>query len=129
MIVHQKSRPLKFLGNNTNMKLNIRAEGLFNRPETDEDEEEPEERQVLYKLPSTRFNVHNEDDTKQAIEDSVKQILLQIEKLQGTSSNLQFKKITSITFHYDKYDPTRAGGYIDLPRFIKLKKVCINIKK
>ena len=64
---HQKSRLLEFLRNNRNMKLNIRAEGLFNRPETDEDEEEPEEREVLYKLPSTRFNVHNEDDSKQAI--------------------------------------------------------------
>ena len=89
MIVHQKSRLLEFLRNNRNIKLNIRVEGLFNRPETDEDEEEPE---VLYKLPSTRFNVHNEDDLTQAIEDSVKQILLQIEQLQGTSSNLQFKK-------------------------------------
>ena len=67
--------------------------------------EEPEEREVLHKLPSTRFNVHNEDDSKQAIEDSVKQTLLQIEKSQGTSSNLQFKKITSLTFHHDKYDP------------------------
>ena len=129
MIVHQKSRLLEiFQRNNRNMKLNIRAEGLFNRPETDEDEEEPEEREVLYKLPSTRFNVHNEDGLKQAIEDSLKQILLQIENLEATSSNLQFKKITSITIHDDKYDPTRAGRYIDLPRFIKLKKACINIK-
>ena len=80
------------------MKLNIRAEGLFNRPETDEDEEEPEEKEGLYKLPS-RFNVYNEDDLKQAIEDIVKQTLLQIEQLQGTSSNLQFKKIASITIH------------------------------
>ena len=110
------------------MKLNIRAEGLFNRPDSDEDEEEHEEREVLYKLPSTRFNVQSEDDLKQAIEDSSKQILLQIEKLQGTSSNLQFKTITSITIHCDKYDPTRAGRYIDLPRFIKLKKACINYK-
>ena len=89
------------------MKLNIRAEGLFNKPETNDEDEEPEERTVLYKLPSTRFNVHKEDDLTQALEDSVKQILLQIEKLHGTSSNLQFKKITSITIHYDKYP---SGG-------------------
>ena len=38
-----------------------------------------------------RFNVHNGDDLKQAIEDIVKQILLQMKKNQGTSSNLQFK--------------------------------------
>ena len=34
----------------------------------------------------------------------------------------------SITIHYDKYDPTRAGRYIELPEWIKLKKACINIK-
>ena len=43
-------------------------------------------------------------------------------------SNLQFRKILSITIHYDKYDPTRAGSYIDLPEWIKLKNACINIK-
>ena len=34
----------------------------------------------------------------------------------------------SITIHYDKYDPTRAGRYIELPEWIKLKKACTNIK-
>ena len=86
MIVHQKSRLLEFLRNNRHMKLNIRAEGLFNRPETDENEEEPE---VLYNLPSTRFNVDNEGDLAQAIGDSVKQnIITYWKKKQGTSSNL-----------------------------------------
>ena len=33
-----------------------------------------------------------------------------------------------VTTHYDKYDPTRAGRYIELPEWIKLKKACINIK-
>ena len=39
-----------------------------------------------------------------------------------------YKDIISITIHYDKYDPTRAGSYIDLPEWIKLKKACIHIK-
>ena len=30
--------------------------------------------------------------------------------------------------HFDKYDPTRAGSLIELPRFIRLKKACVNIK-
>ena len=29
---------------------------------------------------------------------------------------------------YNKYDPTRAGKYINLPKWISLKKACINIK-
>lgn len=35
---------------------------------------------ILCKLPSTRFNMHNDDYLKHASEDSVKQIILQIEK-------------------------------------------------
>ena len=116
MIQHQKTLLLDFLNNNRNMKLNIRCEGLFSK-NTEEGELE-----ILYNLPSTRFNIHNEDDLNQAIEDSVKQVLLQIEKLEASRSNLRFKRIISITIHYDRYDPTRAGIYIDLPSFIKLKK-------
>ena len=122
MIQYQKTLLLNFLRNNRNMKLNIRCEGLFTKP-TDDGVIE-----LIYNLPSTRFNVHNEDDLTEAIEDSVKQILLQIEKLEASASNLKFKKVISITTHYDKYDPTRAGKHIDLPKFIKLKKACVNIK-
>ena len=130
MIVHQKSILKEFLSENRNMKLNIRTEAIFTKPEHLDggDWDEFEESEILYKLPSTRFNIHNEDDLTQAIEDSVKQILLQIEKLEATKSNLKFKKVVSITIHYDKYDPTRAGRYIDLPTFFKLKKACVNIK-
>ena len=112
------------------MKLNLRTEAIFTNPEhlDDGDWGEFEESEILYKLPSTRFNIHNEDDLTQAIEDSVKQILLQIEKLEATKSNLKFKKVVSITIHYDEYDPTRAGRYSDLPNFINLKKACVNIK-
>ena len=54
--------------------MNIRCEGLFVK-QTEEGDFE-----ILYNLPSTRFNIHNEDDFKKAIEDSAKQVLLQIEK-------------------------------------------------
>ena len=41
---------------------------------------------------------------------------------------MRFKKILSITIHYDKYDPTRAGRYTELPEWIELEKTCINIE-
>ena len=62
------------------------------------------------------------------MERGVKEIILQIEQLEGTRSNLRFKATISITIHFDKYDPTRAGKYIKLPKFIQLKKACVNIK-
>ena len=101
MIVHQKSLLQDFLRNNRNMKLNIRTTAVFTKPSVAEDDDfddDVREQELLYNLPSTRFNIHNEDDLNQAIEDSVKQILLQIEKLQGTSSNLKFKKLYQSQF-------------------------------
>ena len=50
--------------------------------------------------------MHNEDELTQALEDSVKQILLQIQNLEASTSNLRFKKIISITIHHDKFDST-----------------------
>ena len=101
MIVHQKSLLQEFLRNNRNMKLNIRTTAVFTKPSVAEDDDFDDdvgEQELLYNLPSTRFNIHNEDDLNQAIEDSVKQILLQFEKLEGTMSNLQFKKMYQSQF-------------------------------
>ena len=128
MIAHQKQRLSDFLRNNRSMKLNIRTEGLFEKPEYDDGGNELGSQELVYALPSTRFNIGNEDELTQALEDSVIQIRLQIQSLEGSTSNLRFKKILSITIHYDRYDPTRAGRYIELPEWIKLKKACINIK-
>ena len=115
MIARQKSRFLEFLRKNRSMKLNIRTEGLFEKPENDDGGNESGSEELVYALPSTHFNISNEDELTQALEDSVFQIQLQIQNLEGSTSNLRFKKILPITIHYDKYDPTRAGKYIELP--------------
>ena len=116
MIAHQKPRLLEFFRKNRSMRLNIRTEALFEKPEYDDggNEIDSQEQELVYALPSTRFNISNEDELTQALEDSVKQILLQIQNLEASTSNLRFKQILSITIHYDKYDPTRAGRYIEL---------------
>ena len=51
-----------------------------------------------------------------------------MQNLEALTFNLRFKKVLLITIHYDKYDPTRAGKYIELLEWIKLKRACINIK-
>ena len=110
------------------MKLNIRTEGLFEKPEYDDGGNEIGSQELVYALPSTRLNISNEDELTQTLEDSVKQILLQIQNLEASTSNLRFKKILSITIHYDKYDPTRAGRYVELPEWIKLKRHVSTLK-
>ena len=128
MIAQQKPRLLEFLRANRNMKLNIRTEGLFEKPEYDDGGNEIGSQELVYALPSTYYPIHNEEELTQALERSVTQILLQIQNLEASTSNLRFKKILSITIHYDKFDPTRAGSYFELPDWIRLKKACINIK-
>ena len=128
MIAHQKPRLLEFLRANRNMKLNIRTEGLFEKPEYDDGGNDIGSQELVYALPSTYYPIHNEEELAQALEKSVTQILLQIQNLEASTSNLRFKKILSITIHYDKFDPTRAGSYFELPDWIRLKKACINIK-
>ena len=110
MIHYQKDRLLTFLKTNRAMKLNIRAEGLFYHYYDDEGVLKHTE--ILYNLPATRANIYNETDLDEAVEKSIKYILLNIETL-GSASSIRFIKILSITRHYDKYDPTRAGSYID----------------
>ena len=43
-------------------------------------------------------------------------------------SGLMVVKINEIHMMLNKYNPTRAGKYIILPKWISLKKACINIK-
>ena len=104
------------------MKLNIRTEGLFEKPEYDDGGNKLGSQELVYALPSTRFNISNEDELTQALEDSVIQIQLQIQNSKSSTSNLRFKKTLSKTIHYDRYDPTRAGKFIELPEWIKQKR-------
>ena len=43
-------------------------------------------------------------------------------------SGLMIVKVESIHIMYNKYNPTRAGQYIKLPKWIKSKRACINIQ-
>ena len=120
--MHQKQKLSDFLRNYKNMKFNIRTEGLFEKPEYNNGGNKLGNQEFVYTLPSTRFNISNEDELTQALENSDKQILLHIQNLEVSTSNLRFKKILTITIHYDKYDPRRAGKYIELPEWIKVKR-------
>ena len=78
--------------NNRSLKLNIRTEGLFEKPEYDDGGNELGSQELVYALPSTRFNISNEDELTQALEDSVIQIRLQIQNLKGSTSNLNLRR-------------------------------------
>ena len=56
------------------MKLNIRTEGILEKPEYDDGGNETGSQELVYALPSTHYPIHDEDELTQTLEDSVKQI-------------------------------------------------------
>ena len=73
------------------MNLNIRTEGLFEKPEYDDGGNKIATSEHLYQLPATPQNVHNEDELNQALENSVQQSLLKIQD-QKAHSPIQYLK-------------------------------------
>ena len=45
-----------------------------------------------------------------------------IDKMEISESGLVSKEIEQLKFHYDKYNPTRGGLFIELPDRIKKKR-------
>ena len=52
----------------------------------------------------------------------------QAEVMEVSESGLVITQIDKIKFNYDKYNPTRGGKFIPLPKWVSNKKACINIK-
>ena len=73
MIARQKPRLVECLRKKRSVKLNIRTEALFEKPEYDDGGNDIGSQELVYALPSTRFNISNEDELTQALDDSVKQ--------------------------------------------------------
>ena len=77
---------------------------------------------------SRRYEVHNTTDLEDVLNNMANDIQLLITLKQLEKSNLKIDHISKITLHYDRYNPTRGGSYIELPKYIADKKACINIK-
>ena len=55
-------------------------------------------------------------------------IELQMDKMELSESGLVVKQIEKLKFNDDKYNPTRGGKFIALPKWVSTKKACINIQ-
>ena len=96
------------------MKIIIDVDVLFDHHETDAP--------TKFTMRSRRYDILN-------IADNIpKDIKLQIENSELTRSGFKINKVHKINIHYDKYNPNRAGKYMELPEWISKKKACINIQ-
>ena len=86
----------------------------------DEDGEVVDE--SLKDMRSRRYEIHNSNDLKDTLNNMAADIELQIEQKQLHKSKFRIKGIDTILIHYDRYNPTRGGSYIELPKWIADKK-------
>ena len=69
------------------------------------DDIEPQD-EIIHSIKSGRYNIFNEDDLVNALNDMGKDIEITVAEKQIEKSGLSVKQIHKITIHYDKYDPT-----------------------
>ena len=132
-LLWQEKKLTEFLQQTKSMKLLIDVEVVFDKlrqQDDDDGEDEPIEEniQIKHNMRSRRYNILNVGDLKKALENIPKDIELQIENSPLKHSGLKINKINKITIHYDKYNPNRAGKYMELPEWISKKKACVNIQ-
>ena len=109
----------EYLKENRGMKLNatinMKVMNLFD-----------EERNVTVRTRS--YTIVNEEDLRNALKRMRPDVETRILDMALYQSGLIISNINNIHIMYNKYNPTRAGKYIELPEWIKKKKACINIK-
>jgi len=76
------------------------------------------------------LELKSKDNSKEAraAREQLKDLNEQINDLQVEEGNNR-EKINKIIFFYDTYNPTRAGSYIELPKWVPSEKACVNIKR
>ena len=72
------------------------------------------------------FKDTNVYEIYQEMIDEIEEEIQKVEQTEG--SGWVFEKVESLVLHFSKFDPFKAGSYIDLPPSLKNKKALINMK-
>ena len=81
--------------------------------------------EVRHAIRSTRYEITNEDEIPNVLGQVATDIEFQMDKMELSESGLVIKQIEKLKSNYDKYNPTRGGKFIALPRWVSFKKACI----
>ena len=71
---------------------------------------------------SRRYDIHNSNGLTDTLNNMAADIELQIETRQFDKSKFRVKGIDQVVVHYDRYNPTRGGSYVELPKWIADKQ-------
>ena len=61
------------------------------------------------RLNAIRYNISNQEELTQTLEHYAKHIMVNIQTLEGSRSNLNFLRILKLMILVDKYDPTMSS--------------------
>ena len=89
------------------MKVMLQVFATLKSKKTNED--------VRQVIKSRRYNITNEGEIPNVLN-------------QMASDVVVIAQTDKLKFNYDKYNPTRGGKFISLPKWVSNKKACINIK-
>ena len=83
---------------------------------------------VRREVRNRRYEMTNEDEITNVLNQMATDIEHQAEVLEMSESGLVLTQMDKIKINFDKYNPTRGGKFIPLPKWVQNKKACINIK-
>ena len=116
----KKNTGLNTLLNEKNSMTIIDIIGVFRKKTTDD--------LTKQHIKSRRYEITSSEDIPYVMSQMATDIEFQIEKMELSESGLVWLEIEKIRINYDKYNPTRDGSFIELPKRIQDKKACITFQ-
>lgn len=120
LLIEQENMIEQFLNEKNGLKIIVDIIGVFRKKATDD--------LTKQHIKSRRHEIVSAEDIPYVMFQMATDIEFQIEKMELSESGLVLIEIEQIRINYDKYHPTRGGSFIELPKWIQDKKVCINIQ-
>lgn len=120
-IKYQDVKLKEYLRKYKGMKVFMETFNTFKSKKTDEE--------LRHTVRSRRYEITNEDEIPEVLNQMATDVELQMDKMELSESGLVVKQIEKLKFNYDKYNPTRGGKFIALPKWVSTKKACIHIQR
>ena len=120
-----KPAMVNIMNSNRNIKAKLYLNCIMKR--TDPDGFSPEKKFAFHSIGDKL--ILEETDPHEIYQEMIDEIEEEIQKVEeAEGSGWVFVKIIDLTLHTYKWDPLKAGSYIDLPKALKNKKAIINMK-
>lgn len=120
LLKNQDANLKDYLRQHNGMKIVLETFGIFVSKKTREE--------IRHTIKSRRYEITNEGEIPSALSQMASDIEIMMDRMELSESGLVIKKIDTMTLNYDKYNPTRGGSFLPLPKWVQDKKACINIK-